>query len=281
MTKELTKSTSQVSNPLQKRDLLSEIYNLPSIKAILEDTDKSKQLNLASSFKLDLIYLAKMQGVDIEKIDNHLLLGIYEVVTRKYQRLSPVEIRRAFEMAYSGKLNLSDKDLECYGTVKVTYVTKILDAYVKFRDVEKYKIKEEIEKANDLTPIQKMDLSIFTAKRVILSSYIAYKYKLETELEHHSARLIVQYWHYDLLKAMNCITVSDSARIRIYENQKKLYTANGDLSNIRDIPMDKAKVITVIKQFDLWHNKGVTTKDLKDSFRELSREFYVKILTNR
>jgi len=254
-------------------DLLSNFYNKPSIKAILEDENKANQSELVAVFKSAVMYIVKMQGIDAEKVDNHLMLGIYDIVTSKYKRLSPTELKRAFELAYSGKLSLTDKELECYGSIKITYVTRLLDAYLKYRDVEKYKLLET-EKNPKLTADEKMTRNIEACKDAIIKGYENHLLEDDTHPVH------LAFWHYDILKGLDLITVTDAKRIEILKVQRVLYKPIGDISTMRDVPMDKAKVVTIKKQFAIWKEERYPV----DKIRELlnvNNNCYIKILTNK
>lgn len=80
-------------------------------------------------------------------------------IINNYGNHTPLEIRLAFEMAITFKLDLNEKEIPCYENFSCAYVSKIMNAYRKWASEEhKQLIKQEVmPEIKELEPMEMIE----------------------------------------------------------------------------------------------------------------------------
>lgn len=106
-------------------------------------------------------------GVEKSLLLNH--------VHENYGNHTPEEIRLAFDMAVSAKLDLEEKDVKCYENFSCAYFSQIMNAYRRWaREVyDQQKGKSEVKQIEDKPDLEQIEKEY----QEFLSSPVSQKYK--------------------------------------------------------------------------------------------------------
>lgn len=91
---------------------------------------------------------------------------LLEYIFENYGGHTPDEIKLAFKMAISGKLNLEPKEVKCYENFSPLYFTTIMDAYREWAREQIKLLPKPIEK-RELKPMEIVDINMIWALKCL------------------------------------------------------------------------------------------------------------------
>lgn len=95
-----------------------------------------------------------------DKIETQILLNF---VTENYGGHTPAEIKLAFEMAITRKLEV---DAKCYENFSVAYFVSIMEAYREWAKEQIKQLPAPVEK-RELKPMEKVDINLIWALKLL------------------------------------------------------------------------------------------------------------------
>ena len=119
---------------------------------------------------------------------------LIEHIINQYGRHTPAEIRLAFDMALSGKLDLEDKEVVCYENFSCLYFSKIMNAYRVWSK----------QTFNQL----KMDKQIEQPQEVIDTVEMIERWRNDKDLK----MLLIPLFFYDFLVDTDIIKITDKEK---------------------------------------------------------------------
>ena len=211
-------------------ELRRKMLEMPEIAKGLDVTEKyifvaSTKKTIADTPESELIKnvgeLVKYIGRDagIKRIEQYEVTRIYDILRKHYFKLSLYEIKLAFEYAWVGKLDdylpkdrEGNPDRNHYQQFSIEYLSKIVNAYMKFRA-------KTIHKAVNLLPEKKTEITeeerIRNRKLVRLDMYRCFlRYKHSGIFEIRGI-IIIEHLLYELLERNDFI-----GQIEINNNDK-------------------------------------------------------------
>lgn len=96
-----------------------------------------------------------------DEIETQILLGF---ITENYGGHTPTEIKLAFEMAITRKLNVEAK---CYENFSVAYFVSIMEAYREWAKEQIKQLPAPVEKPRELKPMEKVDINLIWALKLL------------------------------------------------------------------------------------------------------------------
>lgn len=150
-----------------------------SIKTPVADIQDEE---LAPKVGLMAKYIAKDAG--IKNVDDYEVARFLTVLKSYYSSFSLQEIMLAFELAIIGKLDEfmpidkhGNPDKNHYQTFNTGYISKILNAYKKFRSEIECKAYIALPEPQNITGQKTKDYYRREMKRTVIDSFLAYKYR--------------------------------------------------------------------------------------------------------
>lgn len=96
-----------------------------------------------------------------DKIETQILVNF---ITKHYGGHTPAEIKLAFEMAITRKLDIEAK---CYENFSVAYFVSIMEAYREWAKEQIKQLPAPPEKPRELKPMEKVDINLIWALKCL------------------------------------------------------------------------------------------------------------------